>query len=43
MVRELPKVIIDGKEYYVDERLQEYRACDNPHDRIPFERKEETP
>jgi hypothetical protein len=36
MVKELPKTVIEGKEYYVDERLQEYRRCDNPHDRIPF-------
>jgi hypothetical protein len=32
MVRELPKVEIDGKEYYIDERLSELRNVENPHD-----------
>jgi len=32
----LPKVEIRGKPYYRDDRLREFRAVDNPHDRIPF-------
>jgi len=32
--RQLPIVTIRGKKYYQDDRLQEYRAVDNPHDRI---------
>ncbi|RKY12753.1 MAG: hypothetical protein DRP65_00085 [Planctomycetota bacterium] len=36
-VRELPKVWINGKWYYTDERLVEFRAVNNPHDRITFE------
>jgi len=39
--RELPKVMIGGKEYYKDDRLREYRNVDNPHDVIPFEEKNE--
>jgi hypothetical protein len=35
--RRLPVVEIDGKEYFQDDRLQEYRAVDNPHERITFE------
>ena len=37
MVRTLPKVYMGGKEYYRDDRLEEFRAVDNPHDRITFE------
>ena len=42
MVRELPKVQIDGKTYYVDRRLRELRNVENPHDirEIPFELRE---
>lgn len=36
VARRLPIVTIKGREYFVDERLQEYRAVDNPHIRIPF-------
>jgi hypothetical protein len=36
-VRMLPIVTIKGKRYFVDERLREYRAVENPHDRIPME------
>lgn len=36
MVRQLPIVKIEDKEYFVDERLQEYRQTDNPHNRIAF-------
>ena len=35
--RRLPVVISDGKEYFVDERLHEYRAVENPHDRIDMD------
>jgi hypothetical protein len=35
--RILPIVTIKGRKYYVDERLREYRAVDNPHVRISFE------
>lgn len=37
MVNELPKVKIEGKVYYQDERLQEYRQVTNPNSRIKFE------
>ena len=37
MVRQLPIVNIDGKHYFVDERLKEYRETINPHNRIKFE------
>jgi hypothetical protein len=33
--RGLPVEEIDGKRYYRDERLSEYRNVDNPHDRLP--------
>lgn len=36
-VRALPRVVIDGVEYFVDERLREFRRCDNPHERITFD------
>jgi len=32
MVKQLPIVEINGKNYYRDDRLEEYRAVDNPHD-----------
>ena len=38
MVRELPKVWINGRQYYQDNRLREFRAVDNPHKRIAFKR-----
>ena len=34
--RQLPIVTIRGKKYFQDDRLREYRAVDNPHDRIPM-------
>ena len=37
MVRALPRVWISGKEYYRDDRLREFRAVDNPHERITFD------
>lgn len=30
----LPTVEIDGKTYFVDERLKEFRNVENPHDSI---------
>lgn len=33
----LPIVTIDGKPYFRDDRLREFRAVDNPHDRIAFQ------
>jgi hypothetical protein len=35
-VRALPRVVIDGVEYFVDTRLVELRRCDNPHERQPL-------
>ena len=37
MPRRLPIVEIDGKPYFQDDRLKEFRAVDNPHDRITFD------
>lgn len=37
MVNQLAKVKIDGKVYYQDDRLQEYRQVTNPNSRIKFE------
>lgn len=37
MPRRLPIVEIDGKRFFRDDRLSEYRNVDNPHDRITFE------
>jgi len=34
--KQLPKAKINDKTYYRDDRLQEYRNVDNPHDRISF-------
>jgi hypothetical protein len=31
---ELPRVMIKGVWYFRDDRLREYRRCDNPHERI---------
>lgn len=35
--RRLPVVEIDGKLYFQDDRLKEFRATDNPHERITFQ------
>ena len=35
--RHLPIVTIDGKLCFRDDRLREFRAVDNPHDRIAFQ------
>ncbi len=37
MVIALPRVWMGDKEYYRDDRLEEFRAVNNPHDRITFE------
>jgi len=37
MVRALPRVWMGGKEYFRDNRLEEFRAVDNVDDRITFE------
>ena len=37
MPRRLPIVEIEGKRFFRDDRLSEYRNVDNPHDRITFE------
>jgi len=34
--RALPVVVIAGRRYYRDDRLREFRAVDNPHNRIAF-------
>ena len=36
-VRPLPTVIIDGRSYFVDAVLSEFRACDNPHVWLTFQ------
>jgi hypothetical protein len=36
-VRALPKVYMGDREYYRDDRLEEFRAVNNPHERITFE------
>lgn len=36
MVRELERIKIDDKEYYIDERLEELRNVNNPHDVRPL-------
>lgn len=37
MTTQLAKVKIDGKVYFQDDRLREYRHVLNPHDKISFE------
>lgn len=37
MVNQLAKVKIDGKVYFQDDRLREYRQVTNPHSRIRFD------
>lgn len=39
--RRLPTTTINGKEYFIDERLKELRAVDNPHQRLPLRASEE--
>ena len=34
---ELPRVMIEGIWYFRDDRLREFRRCDNPHERITFD------
>jgi len=33
----LPRVCFNGIWYYRDDRLREFRRCDNPHERITFD------
>jgi len=37
MARALPVVVIEGRRYFRDDRLEEFRAVDNPHERIAFD------
>lgn len=37
MANDLPKVKIDGRLYYQDDRLQEFRQVTAPVNRIPFD------
>jgi hypothetical protein len=37
MYNQLPKVKINGKVYYQDDRLREYRQVTNPNQRIKFD------
>jgi hypothetical protein len=36
-MRELPRVQLNGVWYFRDDRLQEFRRCDHPHERITFD------
>ena len=36
-VMELPRVRLNGAWYFRDDRLREFRRCDNPHERITFD------
>jgi len=40
MARRLPTVKINGKTYYVDTRLRQYRNVENPHDFIDMDEEE---
>jgi len=35
-MRALPTVKVEGKTYFLDERLMELRNVVNPHDRVPL-------
>ncbi len=37
MATQLPIVKIEGKFYFQDDRLQEYRQTTNPHNRISYD------
>ncbi len=37
---QLPVVKMDGKSYYVDSRLRQYRNVENPHDFVNFDKDE---
>lgn len=37
MARALPRVQLNGVWYFRDDRLREFRRCDNPHERITFD------
>ena len=36
MIRELPRMKINRKEYFLDERLKQLRNVKNPHDYIDY-------
>jgi hypothetical protein len=33
----LPRVLLNGVWYFRDDRLREFRRCDEPHERITFD------
>lgn len=33
----LPVVLVLGRPFFLDARLDELRACDNPNDRLPLD------
>lgn len=37
MTSALPIVVIGGRWFFRDDRLEEFRAVDNPHERIAFD------
>jgi hypothetical protein len=37
VARELSILDVEGVQYYVDTRLEEFRPVDNPHEHIPFD------
>jgi len=37
MVNQLPIVNLNGKKFFRDDRLRQYRNVDNPHDFVDFE------
>jgi hypothetical protein len=36
MIRQLPRIIYKGKEYFIDERLNEFRSNAKPFELIEF-------
>jgi hypothetical protein len=36
-MKALPRVLLHGAWYFRDDRLREFRRCDNPHERITFD------
>lgn len=36
-MRALPRVLLNSVWYFRDDRLREFRRCDNPHERITFD------
>lgn len=37
MVRQLPLVSLNGKKFFRDDRLRQFRNVDNPHEFMDFE------